>query len=172
MMKFSVLIAQYNNHHYFKQCYESLKNQTYQNFEIVIVDDCSTDGSLEKIKKFSQEDHRIKLYKNEKNEGVGYTKKKCIELASGEICGFLDPDDALVSDAIEVVLDNYKKHSVIATYSQSYLCDANLNIQKIFPNSRKIKNNNPLFFFFFFVFFYYILNLYYISRYQSIKKPQ
>ena len=146
MMKFSVLIAHYNNYQFFEQCYKSLKKQTYQNFEIVIVDDCSTDGSLEKIKKFSQEDHRIKLYKNEKNEGVGYTKKKCIELASGEICGFLDPDDALVSDAIEVVLDNYKKHSVIATYSQSYLCDANLNIQKIFPNSRKIKNNNPLFF--------------------------
>ena len=85
MMKFSVLIAHYNNYQFFEQCYKSLKKQTYQNFEIVIVDDCSTDGSLEKIKKFSQEDHRIKLYKNEKNEGVGYTKKKCIELASGEV---------------------------------------------------------------------------------------
>ena len=145
-MIFSLLIAHYNNYPYFKQCYESLKKQTYQNFEILIVDDCSTDGSLEKIKNFCQDDHRIKLYKNEKNEGVGYTKKKCIELASGEICGFLDPDDALVSDAIEVVLDSYKKHSVIATYSQSYLCDEKLNIKKIFPNTRKIKNNNKLFF--------------------------
>ena len=46
----SILIAHYNNYNYFKQCYESLKKQTYQNFEIVIVDDCSTDDSLEKIK--------------------------------------------------------------------------------------------------------------------------
>ena len=63
----SILIAHYNNYNYFKQCYESLKKQTYQNFEIVIVDDCSTDGSLEKIKKFSQEDQRKKFIKNKKS---------------------------------------------------------------------------------------------------------
>ena len=129
-MKFSVLIAHYNNAEYFMQCYESLKKQTYQDFEIIVVDDCSTDDSFEKIQNYCNGDSRVKFFKNPENKGVGFTKRRCVELSSGEICGFLDPDDALVSDAIEVVLDNYKKHSVIATYSQSYLCDANLNIQK------------------------------------------
>ena len=195
-MIFSLLIAHYNNYPYFKQCYESLKKQTYQNFEIVIVDDCSTDGSLEKIKKFSQEDHRIKLYKNEKNEGVGYTKKKCIELASGEICGFLDPDDALTEDAIEFSVKAHN-NDCIATYSQFYLCDENLKIKKIFKKTTKVKNNNPLFFNIhfevahFFTFkkeaylrteginpnykvaedIDYILKLYEIGSFQFIKKP-
>ena len=195
-MIFSLLIAHYNNYPYFKQCYESLKKQTYQNFEIVIVDDCSTDGSLEKIKKFSQEDHRIKLYKNEKNEGVGYTKKKCIELASGEICGFLDPDDALTENAIEISVKAYNEN-YIATYSQFYLCDENLNIIKKFEPTQKIKNKNLLFFnvkfevAHFFTFkkeaylrteginpnykvaedIDYILKLYEIGSFQFIKKP-
>ena len=63
-MKFSVLIAHYNNYGYFKQCYVSLKNQTYQNFEIILVDDCSKDGSFEKIIELTKNDDRIKTYKN------------------------------------------------------------------------------------------------------------
>lgn len=145
-MKFSILIAHYNNYHYFKQCYDSLKNQTFQDFEIVILDDCSTDDSLEKIKLLTQDDKRVRVYKNESNNGVGYTKKKCVELANGDICGFLDPDDALVPDAIETVLENHKNSNVIATYSQFYLCDEHLNIQKIFPSTREIKNNDKYFF--------------------------
>ena len=74
-MLFSVLIAHYNNFEYFKQCSESLKNQTYKNFEIILVDDCSTDGSFEKIIELTKNDDKIKTYKNEENKGVGYTKK-------------------------------------------------------------------------------------------------
>ena len=195
-MIFSLLIAHYNNYPYFKQCYESLKKQTYQNFEIVIVDDCSTDGSLEKIKKFSQEDHRIKLYKNEKNEGVGFTKKRCVELASGEICGFVDPDDALTEDAIEISVKAHE-NKCVAAYSQLYFCDENLNPKKVFENSKKLKNNDVLFFNIqfevahFFTFkkesylkteginpnykvaedIDYILKLYEIGSFQFIKKP-
>ena len=144
-MLFSVLIAHYNNAHYFKQCYESLKNQTYQNFEIILVDDCSKDGSFEKIIELTKNDDRIKTYKNKENKGVGFTKKRCVELASGEICGFVDPDDALTEDAIEISVKAYNEN-YIATYSQFYLCDENLNIQNIFKRTKKIKNKNPLFF--------------------------
>ena len=144
-MLFSVLIAHYNNFEYFKQCYESLKNQTYQNFEIILVDDCSKDGSFEKIIELTKNDDRIKTYKNKENKGVGFTKKRCVELASGEICGFVDPDDALTEDAIEISVKAYNEN-YIATYSQFYLCDENLNIQNIFKRTKKIKNKNPLFF--------------------------
>ena len=144
-MKFSVLIAHYNNFEYFKQCYESLKNQTYQNFEIILVDDCSTDDSFEKIQNYCDGDSRVKFFQNSENKGVGFTKKRCVELASGEICGFVDPDDALTENAIEISIKAYNEN-YIATYSQFYLCDENLNIQNIFKRTKKIKNKNPLFF--------------------------
>ena len=144
-MKFSILIAHYNNFEYFKQCYESLKNQTYQDFEIILVDDCSTDDSFEKIIEVTKNDNRIKTYKNEENKGVGFTKRRCVELASGEICGFVDPDDALTENAIEISVKTHEKNCV-AAYSQLYLCDENLKVQKIFKNTKKIKNNDSLFF--------------------------
>ena len=130
-MKFSVLIAHYNNAEYFMQCYESLKKQTFQDFEIIVVDDCSTDDSFEKIQNYCNGDSIVKFFQNSENKGVGFTKKRCVEEASGEICGFVDPDDALTEDAIEF---SVKAHSndCIATYSQFYLCDENLKIKKIF----------------------------------------
>src|ERR1700690_716768 len=101
-MKFSVLIANYNNGKYFKDCYDSLISQTYNNWEEIILDYKSTDDSLEVIKTLIKEDERFKLFENEKNYGCGYTKRKCAELATGEICGFVDPDDAIVPEALEL----------------------------------------------------------------------
>ena len=196
MMKFSVLIAHYNNFEYFKQCYESLKKQTFQDFEIIVVDDCSTDDSFEKIQNYCNGDSRVKFFQNSENKGVGFTKKRCVEEASGEICGFVDPDDALTENAIEISVKAYNEN-YIATYSQFYLCDENLNIQNIFKRTKKIKNNNPLFFNIhfevshFFTFkkeaylrteginpnykvaedIDYILKLYEIGSFQFIKKP-
>lgn len=196
MMKFSVLIAHYNNAEYFMQCYDSLKKQTYQDFEIIVVDDCSTDDSFEKIQNYCNGDSRVKFFQNSENKGVGFTKKRCVELASGEICGFVDPDDALTEDAIEISVKAHE-NKCVAAYSQLYLCDENLKIKKIFKKTTKVKNNNPLFFNIhfevshFFTFkkeaylrteginpnykvaedIDYILKLYEIGSFQFIKKP-
>ena len=195
-MKFSVLIAHYNNAEYFMQCYESLKKQTFQDFEIIVVDDCSTDDSFEKIQNYCNGDSRVKFFQNSENKGVGFTKKRCVEEASGEICGFVDPDDALTEDAIEISVKAHE-NKCVAAYSQLYFCDENLNVQKVFKNTKKIKNNNPLFFNIqfevahFFTFkkesylkteginpnykvaedIDYILKLYEIGSFQFIKKP-
>ena len=195
-MLFSILIAHYNNYNYFKQCYESLKKQTFQYFEIIVVDDYSTDGSFEKIQEYSIGDSRIKFFQNPENKGVGFTKRRCVEEASGEICGFVDPDDALTEDAIEISVKAHE-NKCVAAYSQLYFCDENLNVQKVFKNTKKIKNNNPLFFNIqfevahFFTFkkesylkteginpnykvaedIDYILKLYEIGSFQFIKKP-
>jgi hypothetical protein len=69
----------------------------------------------------------------------------CVELASGEICGFVDPDDALTEDAIEVSVKAHE-NKCVAAYSQLYFCDENLNPKKVFENSKKVKNNDVLFF--------------------------
>src|ERR1700750_795113 len=100
-MKFSILIAHYNNALLFKDCYGSLLTQTYKNWEAIILDDASSEDEKAQIKAIIAGDERFKFFENEQNSGVGVTKSKLIELASGDICGFVDPDDAILPDAIE-----------------------------------------------------------------------
>lgn len=127
-------------------CLESLKKQTFQNFEIIIVDDCSTDDSYEKLQKLAETEEKIRLFQNDKNRGVGYTKKKCVEYAKGTICGFVDPDDAIVENALELSLNRYNNSKIIATYSKIYFCDDKLAIKEIYSRSKRIRNKNQLFF--------------------------
>lgn len=149
-MKFSILIAHYNNYSYFLECYESIRKQNGQNIEILIVDDHSTDGSFEKISDLLKDEADTKIFRNTENKGVGYTKRKCVELATGEICGFIDPDDAVTENALENILQQYNSEKIVAVYSQFQLCDSKLQAQKIFPNSRQVKKGDPLFFNIFF----------------------
>lgn len=146
-MLFSILIAHFNNWKYFLECYQSIKNQTYINIEIVIVDDCSSDDSYDRLEKLAEADLSIKLFRNSKNRGVGYTKSKCIEKASGAILGFLDPDDSINPKAIERSMEEYiKDPTIIATYSQIMMCDDNLQFLNIYSRTRKVNNGCELFF--------------------------
>ncbi len=145
-MKFSVLIAHYNNSFFFKDCFKSLKEQTFRDFEVIIVDDCSKPEELENIKQIIGTDERFKLFVNEENKGVGFTKNRCVKLASGDICGFVDPDDALTHDAIEAMYRFINKRNCVAVYSQFYMCGDDLTIQNIFESSRQIINDDKYFF--------------------------
>jgi len=100
-MKFSILIAHYNNALFFKDCFDSIMAQTYTNWEVIIVDDCSDESEKQAVKEMISTDPRFSFYENTVNKGVGYTKKRCAELATGDICGFVDPDDALTPEALE-----------------------------------------------------------------------
>lgn len=125
---FSILIANYNNGRFIEEAIESVMTQTYLNWEIIIVDDGSTDNSNEIYKQY-EKDTRIIICYNDVNYGCGYTKRRCAELANGELCGFLDPDDVLLSDAIETMINVHAENpDVSIVFSRQYLCDQNLNI--------------------------------------------
>ena len=109
-MLFSILVANYNNSPYIEQCIDSLVTQTYGNIEIVILDDCSTDNSLEKLNTIETIDSRIKLFTNETNQGIGWTKRKLVELSKGDIFGFVDPDDMLETNAILTMVEKHNQH--------------------------------------------------------------
>ncbi|UKB83237.1 glycosyltransferase family 2 protein [Chryseobacterium sp. MEBOG06] len=146
MISFSVLIANYNNGKYFKECYNSLMDQTYGNWEVVIIDDASTDDSVEIIQSLIKDNPRFKLYHNSTNQGCGFTKRECIKYAEGEICAFLDPDDALYPQALELTaLEFYHRNDIVATYSQMMLCNEYLNPDKIYPGTKQIYNNQFFF---------------------------
>ena len=138
---FSILIANYNNGSFFKDCYKSIIAQTYQNWEAIIVDDCSSDNSIEEIKKIVGEDSRFRIYKNESNSGVGFTKKRSIELANGEICGFVDPDDAITENALEIMIKEHSENSDVSlTYSNLVYCDENLQ-QTSIKKTHQVENH-------------------------------
>ena len=124
----SVLVANYNNGKYLMEAIESVRLQTYANWEIVLVDDGSTDNS-EEVYAELEKDERIHIYRNEQNMGCGYTKHQCVMHANGEYCGFLDPDDVLLPDALRISVEALNAHPKAAlTMSRYYFCDAELNI--------------------------------------------
>lgn len=146
MRKVSILIANYNNGKYFEDCYHSLIDQTHENWEAIIVDDCSTDDSLEIIENLIKNDNRFVLYSNSTNRGCGYTKRRCAELATGDFCAYLDPDDALFPNALERSLEEFEQNDeIIATYSQLIFCDEMMAPQKIFDKIRQIQNDKYFF---------------------------
>jgi glycosyltransferase involved in cell wall biosynthesis len=126
---FSILLANYNNGAFLDDCLKSIYAQTYQNWEIVFIDDCSRDNSSQIIGSYAGKDNRIRVFINEANMGCGFTKAKCARLASGEICGFLDPDDALTPKALEIMVQKHLEYPEAALiYSRRFLCDEKMNV--------------------------------------------
>lgn len=123
---FSVLIANYNNTRFIEAALESVFRQTYTNWEVIIVDDGSNDNARDFYRTLSS-NNRIHIYFNESNMGCGYTKRRCAELADGEICGFLDPDDALTEDALYDMVQAHSEHPNASLISSQFIyCDSEL----------------------------------------------
>lgn len=142
----SILIANYNNGIYLKEAIESIYKQTYKNWEIIIVDDYSTDCSFS-IYKEIEEHPQIKIFYNDENKGCGYTKRKCIEKASGLICGFLDPDDILAEDALTEMVTAHEQHpNCSLIHSKLYFCDEKLQILGEYQAAKNVLSQDKMFF--------------------------
>ena len=99
-MKISIVMASYNYAPIIGEAIESIINQTYKDWELIIVDDGSTDNSVEVIKKYLS-DNRIKLYINEKNLGLAKTVRKGIQYSTSDWIAFLESDDKFFPNALE-----------------------------------------------------------------------
>ena len=80
----SVIIPVYNVEDYLHVCINSVLKQTYEDFEIICVEDASTDSSLEILEYFAQKDSRVKILKNDSNKGCGYSRNRGLEEAKGK----------------------------------------------------------------------------------------
>ncbi|MCR5667278.1 MAG: glycosyltransferase [Eubacterium sp.] len=98
----SVIIPVYNVENYIDHCLESVTNQTYQDIEIIVINDGSTDASLQKCQEWAKKDVRIKLYSKE-NEGLGPTRNLGIQVAQGEYLFFVDSDDWIAHNTLELM---------------------------------------------------------------------
>ena len=104
----SIIMPNYNCEKYLKETIESVLNQTYQNWELLFVDDCSTDGSIEIVESFN--DSRIRILKNEKNSGAAISRNYGIREAKGRWIAFLDSDDLWEENKLEKHLTFMEKH--------------------------------------------------------------
>lgn len=100
----SVIVPVYNVRPYLEESLESVVSQTYQNLEILVIDDGSTDGSGEICDRFAENDSRIRVVHQE-NKGLGAARNVGLDLASGQVVSFLDSDDAFLPSAIEKALN-------------------------------------------------------------------
>ena len=89
----SIITPVYNSEKFLKNCVESVKTQTCQEWEHILVDDCSTDNSASIIQKYARQDRRIRYHRLNQNSGPGVARNKAIELAKGRFIAFLDCDD-------------------------------------------------------------------------------
>lgn len=107
----TVIINVYNGEEYIERCINCAINQTYKNIEILVVNDASTDNTINIIKKFN--DKRIRLINNKKNLGLSLSRNVGIDNAKGKYLYFVDVDDFILEDTIEYLYRLIKKHNVL-----------------------------------------------------------
>ena len=97
----TVMVAAYNCEEFVAECLDSLKSQTYGDFEAIVVDDASTDGTVRAVRDCVGADQRFRVVECASNGGPGAARNRALELARGEFVMYVDADDLLVSDALE-----------------------------------------------------------------------
>jgi glycosyltransferase involved in cell wall biosynthesis len=102
----SIAMAAYNGEKYIKEQIDSILNQTYHDFELIVCDDCSTDSTWSILREYEQKDKRIRCYLNEKNLGFNKNFEKAIGLCKGEYIAISDQDDIWTADHLAVLLEN------------------------------------------------------------------
>jgi len=136
----SIITPSYNNAKYISQAIESVIKQTFISWEMIIIDDCSTDSSWEIIKQYAKQDKRIKYYKNNKNYGAGITRNKAIKFASGEYIAFLDSDDIWDKKKLEVQINLMSQNKWVFSHtSYGYISEVGEKIKDTFHVS-----NHPI----------------------------
>ena len=124
--KVSIITPVYNSAKYIGECIESVLNQTYSNFEMILIDDGSADNSDEIIKEYQESDSRLKFIQLEKNTGPAAARNIGIKMASGRYMTFLDGDDLWFPNMIEKSIETLNEHNCQFVFSSYKRYDENL----------------------------------------------
>lgn len=136
MAEFSIIVPVYNVEKEIRKCLDSIKNQTYEDFEVLCVDDCGKDSSMDIVREYAQKDNRFKILTHEHNRGVSAARNTGLDNASGEYTMFVDSDDWLETNALEIIKDNFdKSKSEVIVF----------NIYNCYPDGKKEINDTTNF---------------------------
>ena len=120
----SVLVTVYNREKYLAECLTSIRDSSFQDYEIVVVDDCSTDKSVEIAEEFALRDERIQVFRNEQNLGDYPNRNRAAELARGQYLKYVDSDDLIEQECLEKLVEPLERNPELA-YSLTYPRPAN-----------------------------------------------
>jgi len=121
--KVSIITPLYNSEDFISQTIESVLAQTYKNWEMIIIDDCSTDNSVKIVKEFQKKEDRIKLIKLKKNLGVAKARNKGIQIATGKYIAFIDSDDCWNKLKLEKQIKFMKNNNYYFSYTSYEIID-------------------------------------------------
>ena len=152
----SIIVTSYNYGQFIEQTLESLSKQTYKNFEVIVIDDGSSDNSLEIIKKYENIDSRIKLYQHpdSKNHGLAESVELGVKVARGDYIAFCESDDYLALNYLErkvSYINMFPNVDIIANYPRMF-GDKNLvefktlEFRPLFDTLRRIKKPKKIYF--------------------------
>lgn len=117
MSKVSIITPAFNASHYISETITSVQDQTFTDWEMIIVDDCSKDNTYELACSFSEKDKRIRVIKREKNGGVAAARNTALEAATGDFIAFLDSDDIWMPNKLEKQLAFMESNDYALTYT-------------------------------------------------------
>ncbi|WP_448863835.1 glycosyltransferase family 2 protein [Dorea sp.] len=121
----SIIMATYNAEKTLAQAIESVLNQTFSNFELLVIDDCSTDRTVELIKAFMIKDSRVRLLVNKENKGVSFTRKHGLDEAKGKWIAILDSDDEWLPEKLEKQIALQRRRNADLIFTGSAFMDSN-----------------------------------------------
>ncbi|MES2411895.1 MAG: glycosyltransferase family 2 protein [Bacteroidota bacterium] len=133
----SIITPTYNSEKFISATIQSVQNQTYPTWELIIIDDCSTDKTVEIINRVVKSDSRIKLHSLTKNEGTGIARNIGVANSKGTYISFLDSDDLWKPNKLEMQLNFMRENDLAFTFSFYECIDENgnhLNIRKEAPS--------------------------------------
>lgn len=129
----TVVIANYNKAHYLKELLESLSHQTFKDFKVLFVDDCSTDESCEIVKSFIENGELdLKIIKHEYNKGLGEARNTGLSICTTEFITFIDSDDYLTVNSLRSLINAQKIFSADIVTGSFNTVDVNSNFLESF----------------------------------------
>src|ERR1035437_799289 len=139
----SVLMPAYNAEKYIGEAIESILNQTFKDFELIIVNDASTDSTLSIIQKFAKKDKRVKVYENKKNLYIAANRNRLIKLANGKYVAWQDADDISMLKRLEhqyKFLEKYKEVGIVGGFLQFFNDkEGNTSIRKYAASDKDLR---------------------------------
>lgn len=139
----SVIMPSWNTSNFIAESIQSVIDQTYENWELIIVDDCSTDNTDEVVAKFK--DKRIRYFKNEKNSGAALSRNRALREARGEWIAFLDSDDLWSPDKLEHQINFMNKHGYTLSYTEYEKIDEESKPLRIYVSGPEKVNKHKMY---------------------------
>ncbi len=140
----SIIMPAYNSEKYIDEAIESVIKQTYKNWELIIVNDASTDGTEKIIKSYQKKDKRIKLISLPKNQGVANARNAAIQNAKGRYIAFLDADDYWEKEKLQEQIRFMKNKNITFSYHDYKLLNTAKNKEKQIKVPLKLDYNELL----------------------------